>query len=945
MNNAAASHAIIASLFASALFAAPEENRRVSPADEPFAAAVSQAIHVARPVAGTPGHWWVRNPRNGLNARFTPEGLSLMVNAGGFDGGQERRCLFTRWSTTAIGYGDCLVSTAEGRVTVGESSNRVEINRSGLIEWFVNREEGLEHGYTLPSPPADNRQGSPLRIEMALEGDLAPEVAADGRYVILRDANGTEVLRYEKLKVWDAEGRELAARMAGGGRRLSVEVNDMQAVYPLTIDPIFTQQAYLKASNTGAGDVFGDSIAISGDTVVVGARLEDSNAVGVNGNGNNNTAQNAGAAYVFVRNGTTWVQQAYLKASNPGASDVFGWSVAIDGDTIVVGAIGEASNAVGVNGNGSDNSAATAGAAYVFTRSGTTWTQQAYLKASNTGSDDWFGDKVAIDGDTIVVGAWNEDGAAAGVNGDDGDNSTENSGAAYVFARSGTTWTQQAYLKASNTDAGDGFGSDVGIDGDTVVVGAHKEDSHATGTNGTQASNSATDSGAAYVYVRAGSVWTQQAYLKASNTGSADSFGTRVSIDSETIVVGASGEDSSSIGVDGNQSSNGTSGSGAAYVFVRNGTTWTQQAYLKASNTGASDSFGQDVAVHGNTAVIGAPWEDSGAIGIDGDGTDNNASSAGAAYVYTRNGESWTHQAYLKPSNTDADDNFGMHVDVDGYTIVAGSRQEDSGTTGVNGDETNNAANAAGAAFVFHFEPVLSLSVLGNGVPIPNGAGSPSLTDHTDFGAAATSGGTVSRTFTLSNEGDDPIVLADPLEAVGIAGSSAFSVVQQPASPILPGNSTSFTITFEPSTPGAHAATISFANNVPGNETFTFAIGGMATQPLLSMQVGAKPLLSGIGSVTFKPVSVRKRGKPVTFTLLSNGTAPLTGLSVSSTGRHRRDFLASAPLRRSLAPGETTIFKSTFRPSSRGTRTATLEVRSNAANGNVFRITTKGRGK
>src|SRR3989454_4439791 len=173
------------------------------------------------------------------------------------------------------------------------------------------------------------------------------------------------------------------------------------------------QQAYLKASNTGGpstgetglgvGDLFGWSVAISGDTMVIGAPLEDSNATGVNGNQTNNSATDSGAAYVFVRDGTNWVQEAYLKASNTGASDRFGLSVAISGDTVVVGAIYEASNATGVNGNQGNNSATDSGAAYIFVRSGTNWTQQAYLKASNTGANDFFGESVAISGDTMVI--------------------------------------------------------------------------------------------------------------------------------------------------------------------------------------------------------------------------------------------------------------------------------------------------------------------------------------------------------------------------------------------------------------------------------------------------------------------------------------------------------------------------------------------------------------
>jgi uncharacterized repeat protein (TIGR01451 family) len=165
---------------------------------------------------------------------------------------------------------------------------------------------------------------------------------------------------------------------------------------------------------------------------VVGAPYEDSNATGINGNQSDNTAGDSGAAYVFTRSGGLWSQQAYLKASNTGATDFFGQSVAVSGDTAVVGAPQEDSNATGVNGSQNDNSNSS-GAAYVFTRSGGVWSQQAYLKASNAGAGDFFGTSLAMSGDTIVVSAPQEQSSSTGVNGNQGDNSLSASGAAYVF--------------------------------------------------------------------------------------------------------------------------------------------------------------------------------------------------------------------------------------------------------------------------------------------------------------------------------------------------------------------------------------------------------------------------------------------------------------------------------------------------------------------------------
>ena len=462
-----------------------------------------------------------------------------------------------------------------------------------------------------------------------------------------------------------------------------------------------SQQAYLKASNTGADDSFGWSVAMSGDTVVVGARYEDSNSAGVNGNQGDNSVENAGAVYVFVRSGGVWSQQAYLKASNPGAYDMFGWSMAISGDTLAVGSYSESSSATGVNGDQNDNSAVNSGAAYIFVRSGGVWTQQAYLKASNTGVNDHFGYSVALSGDTVVVGASYEDSNATGVNGDGNNNSAVESGAAYVFTRSGGTWTQQAYLKASNTGGDDYFGCSVAIASDTVVVGAYGERSNATGVNGDQGNNSAPAAGAAYVFTRDGTTWTQQAYLKASNTGEYDAFGGSAAISGDTAVVGAGGEASVAGGVNGDQDDNSASGAGAAYVFVRLGGVWTQQAYLKASNPDSYDDFGCSLAISGDILVVGAYQEGSGATGVNGEQKNNDYPGSGAAYVFTRFAANWFQSAYIKASNTGTFDHFGCSVTISGDTVVAGANQEDSIATGVNGDASNDGSSATGAAYVF----------------------------------------------------------------------------------------------------------------------------------------------------------------------------------------------------------------------------------------------------
>jgi hypothetical protein len=482
----------------------------------------------------------------------------------------------------------------------------------------------------------------------------------------------------------------------------------------------WNQQAYLKAPNAGAGDQLGYSVALSGDTMVVGAVGEDSNQTTITNSDSastDNSAADAGAVYLYVRSGSSWSQQAYLKAPNAQTNDYFGASVAISGDTIVVGASEEASNQTTIT-NGSsasaDNSAFATGAAYVVVRSGTSWSQQAYLKAPNAQADDNFGVSVAIDGDTLVVGAEAEASNQTTItNGASADNSAAGAGAAYVFVRSGSSWSQQAYLKAPNAQANDLFGHSVAIAGDTIVVGANTESSNqATITNGSSASadNSASEAGAAYVFVRSGSSWSQQAYLKAPDVDGGDNFGVCVAISGNTVVVGADSEDSNQTTITNGptaSANNDQTATGAVYVFVRSGTNWSQQAYLKAPNAGNGDNFGYSVAISGDTIAVGARKEDASQTTVINGASasaDNSASQSGAAYVFVRSGSSWSAQAYLKAPNAEAGDEFGTSVAISGSTVAVGAFKEASSqTTITNGASASadNSASQSGAAYVF----------------------------------------------------------------------------------------------------------------------------------------------------------------------------------------------------------------------------------------------------
>jgi len=583
------------------------------------------------------------------------------------------------------------VSANEATVTYAWNDN--------VREWWVNSGKDLEQWFELERRPHGGQDGEHLTLAMSLATDLT--ASQRGNTLSFVGADGTAIT-YNKLKAWDATGRELPASMQLFANELHLVIDDSGASYPLTIDPSFQQQAYVKASNTSSYDKFGSSVAISGNTLVIGAYEEDSTATGINGDQVNNAALSAGAVYVFIRVGSTWSQQAYLKASNTAEQDSFGWSVAIAGDTLAVGAHQEDSKATGINGDQADNAFFNAGAVYVFHRSGTEWTQQAYLKPSNTQGGDQFGTAMAISGNTLVVSSPLESSKATGINGNEADNSVVQSGAVYVFTRSGTTWSQQAYVKASNTGAGDGFGRAVAISADTLVVGARGEGSKATGINGDQADNTAAGAGAVYVFVRSGTIWSQEAYIKASNAEAGDQFGWAVAVSGSTMVASAPYEDSKATGINGLQTDNTAVQSGAVYVFTRAFTAWSQKAYIKASNTEAGDFFGTSVALSPSMLAVGATYDASNATGVNGNQSDNSAYGAGAAYTFSRNTSGvWSQTAYLKASNTASEDFFGIAMAASGDTLVVTAPYEDSGATGVDGDQNSNSAPYSGSAYVF----------------------------------------------------------------------------------------------------------------------------------------------------------------------------------------------------------------------------------------------------
>ena len=327
------------------------------------------------------------------------------------------------------------------------------------------------------------------------------------------------------------------------------------------------QQAKLTADDGAAKDGFGGKVALSGDTAVIGAIFQD------------DKGDNSGSAYVFTRSGTTWSQQVKLTAADGAEGDAFGQSIALSGDTVVIGAPHD------------DDKGNDAGSVYVFTRSGTTWSQQVKLTAADGAAGDVFGISIAFSGDTIVIGA------------DLNDEKALNAGAVYVFTRSGSSWSQQAKLTAADGEETDIFGVRVALSGDTVLISARRDDDDVMGI----------DAGSAYIFTRTGTTWQQQIKLTASDGAADDRFGRSVALVADTAVIGAMFQDDKG------------DNSGSAYVFTRSRTTWSQQVKLTAADGAEGDVFGWSVALSDDTAVIAATRDD------------DKGDESGSAYVFEIN--------------------------------------------------------------------------------------------------------------------------------------------------------------------------------------------------------------------------------------------------------------------------------------------------------------------
>lgn len=587
-----------------------------------LAEAVDAAKYSIYPAAGSTDEensiLEAHNPENSFTGRFREDGLELTPLSQ--DTSWRLRVSFAAFGRTG---GLEAVSRGEQRIVEGKKSVIAEYRSAkGQVvrEWFINKREGLEQGWSIPERPEGER--GKLEVRLETEGDLVPTSSGDGLEVHFKDREGKSVIRYDRLKSWDAAGRTLPTHIESDGREISISVDDERAVYPITVDPFFSESTKLSQSDAAPDDYFGFTVSISGDTAVVGMLP---------------LRPIAGFAFVFSRNngGTGgWGEVTKIVSPDGAAGDEFASAVAVSGDTLLIGA-----PVAGESGNGT-------GSAYLFGRNhggADNWGQVSKLEASDPAPGNQFGYSVAIDGDTAIVGSI----------GDSGD-----AGSAYIFSRNAggpDSWGEIRKLVASDTETEDGFGFAVSIFGDRAVVGAPGND------------DLGADSGSAYVFGRnVGGIdnWGEITKRVPADGSQSDFFGESVSIGPDTLAVGASGNDDA-----------GTN-SGSAYIFERsNGgpDNWAEVKKLVPDDSSAGAVFGFIVSVDGDRVAVGSP------------GHSGNGTNSGAAYVFLRNNggaDAWGQKQKLTPSDGQANEAFGYSLSLNGDSIVIGAVDLDGSSSG-----------------------------------------------------------------------------------------------------------------------------------------------------------------------------------------------------------------------------------------------------------------------
>jgi len=475
---------------------------------------------------------------------------------------------------------------------------------------------------------------------------------------------------------------------------------------------------FFKASNSQFDNLFfGYSVKVSADgsTMAVGGYGEASTSTGID-SVPNQAGTDRGAVYIFRLVEKTWTQQAYIKSSiNVSDGAMFGWTISLsaDGNTLAVGAHGDRHSNTGINSTPQPADLERVGAAFVYKFDGTSWSEHTILKPPLNTVGQQFGYSVSLsdDGTSLAVSANNESSSTSGINAAPADTLVGEAGAVFMYRFDGTNWSQQAYIKPSFVEfssfINDHFGESVALsaDGNTLAVGVVDESSDTSGIN-PLTNNLDASTGAAYIFRYDGSNWYEQAFIKASVSRHKAYFGASVALsdDGNTLAVGAPYEDSGTAGINTTPDFLTGNDNGAAYIFRFNGADWTEQAYIKASNSDFSDDFGRSVDLNGdgNALIVGASQED-GSDYFFNPNDNNDYFNPGAAYLYLFEAGNWSENVHIKSPIPDDAEFFGTCVSIssDGKTIAIGAYLEASSAVGIDGDKFNNDAFGTGAVYVY----------------------------------------------------------------------------------------------------------------------------------------------------------------------------------------------------------------------------------------------------
>jgi FG-GAP repeat len=672
---------------------------------ESMQAAASQAIgaqaavYRVRPALGG---FVAAGGRRHLRSSFTAAGVSVAAGPAS-----------VHLRLLGAGYGEGLRSI--GAAAPQGHANRVSYSHPGLLEWYVNGPLGLEQGFTLERPPA-TRDSGVLRLALALSGDVGATLARDGRTIELT-RDGRRVMRYTGLSASDAHGRALHSWLSLDGHRILLHVDTHDAAFPVRVDPLVQEEKLSAEGEEGEGHL-GERVALSsdGNTALVGAPR---------------ASGSKGAAFVFTRTGSVWKQQGPpLKGSESVGASFFGYSVALsaNGNTAMIG-------------GPLDNSGA--GAAWTYTRSGSTWTQQGTKLTASEEVDAQanFGTSVALsgEGNIALVGARAET-----------VESTIDAGAAWAFTRSGEKWSQQGPKIipkgecCSGAEGGEfGFSIALSAEGNTALIAAPIEEE--------EKNRGAGERGSVYAFTRSGESWSQQG-SKIIPTGEIGEgqFGESVALSSDgnTALVGAPWD---------NNAHGFGPGTGAAWFFTRAGKKWSQQGekLTGGGESGREAQFGKSVALssNGQLALIGGPWDTQ---------AEENLPGIGAAWEFTLSGKEWTQEGEkLTARGESGNGEFGASValSADGKTALLGAPLNNGDIGGAWAFVSGATVSEEEAREVTKNEATLHASVNPNGEEVTSCV--------FEYGTTTAYGSTAECSPAKPGSGESPVAVSAALSKLG----------------------------------------------------------------------------------------------------------------------------------------------------------------------------------